>query len=230
MKTHIFLIISIFFAAGCREEKQAAHEMSNAKEAIGLTVTIPETGKINDGKPVGENWQNLLNSLDDWNFEKEYWKLSDDILHGAYNGGEKHHHIWTIKKYKDFELNVLIRMQGEGANSGVCIRLNPTDPDNAPGYQVDMGPGYWGCLWEERRAEMVQQFPREQADKLVKDQDWNHYYIIAKGHHIQAWLNGVKTIDVIHKQGFEEGSIGFQLCHGDKQTIVDVKTLYIREL
>ncbi|MEP6584778.1 MAG: family 16 glycoside hydrolase, partial [Ginsengibacter sp.] len=90
--------------------------------------------------------------------------------------------------------------------------------------------GYWGCLWEEKRAGMVQKFPEGLADKLVKKQDWNHYYIIAKVHHIQAWLNGVNTIDTIHNAGFEEGSIGFQLCHGDKHTILDVKSLYIKEI
>ena len=66
--------------------------------------------------------------------------------------------------------------------------------------------------------------------KLVIDGGWNHYYVIAKGHHIQAWLNGVKTIDIVHDAGFADGNIGFQLCHGDKHTTVDVKTLYIREM
>lgn len=110
------------------------------------------------------------------------------------------------------------------ANSGVCIRINPTSWDNVPGYPVDMGKGYWGSLWEERRAEMVQKFPDTLAQKLVRQNDWNHYYIIAKGHHIQAWLNGVKTIDIVHDAGFLEGNIGFQLCHYHNQTAVDVKS------
>lgn len=77
---------------------------------------------------------------------------------------------------------------------------------------------------------MVQQYPKELADKLVKAGDWNHYYIIANGHHITAWLNGVKTIDTVHQAGFSEGVIGFQLCHGDKHTVLDVKALSIREM
>ena len=47
---------------------------------------------------------------------------------------------------------------------------------------------------------------------------------------MQAWLNGVKTIDVVHKGGPREGSIGFELCHGQKHTILDVKTLMLREM
>ncbi|TMI88102.1 MAG: DUF1080 domain-containing protein, partial [Bacteroidetes bacterium] len=66
--------------------------------------------------------------------------------------------------------------------------------------------------------------------KIIKPNDWNHYYIIARGHHIQAWLNGVKTIDIVHESGFTDGNIGFQLCHQHNPTLVDVKSLYIREL
>ena len=58
----------------------------------------------------------------------------------------------------------------------------------------------------------------------------NHYYIVAKGPQIQAWLNGVKTIDVTHEDGPREGSLGFELCHGLKHTILDVKALWVREI
>ena len=157
--------------------------------------------------------------------------MNNGVLHGEANAEDLHHYIWTKKVYTDFELNVMIKMTGgEDANSGVCIRLHPTSWDNAPGYQVDMGKGYWGSLWEERRAGMIQKYPDSLAAKLVKANEWNHYYIIAKGHHIQAWLNGVKTIDIVHEAGFADGTIGFQLCHERRYTIVDVKCFYIREI
>ena len=41
--------------------------------------------------------------------------------------------------------------------------------------------------------------------------------------------NGVKTIDVVHEKGYARGKIGFQLCHGKKETNVDIKLLSIRE-
>ena len=205
-------------------------EQGNTPAEQKLEVTLPKVGEMINARPRGKGWINLLHSLDQWNAEKDFWQLTDGMLHGEYTGGKSHHYAWTTRIYKDFELNVLLKMTGAGANSGVCIRLHPTDPDNAPGYQVDMGEGYWGSLWEERRANMVQKFPDDLAKKLVKENDWNHYYIIAKGHHIQAWLNGVKTIDITHEAGFLDGAIGFQLCHGDKHTILDVKALYLKEL
>ncbi|MDA0841357.1 MAG: DUF1080 domain-containing protein [Planctomycetota bacterium] len=202
----------------------------SAQQATDLTVTLPDEGKLVDEKPVGEGWESLIDpELTVWESEPEYWSVKDGVMHGESKGGQ-HHHAYTKKEHKDFELHAVIKMAGNGANSGVCIRLKPTNFDNCPGYQVDMGPGYWGCLWEERRAGMVQRFPKNLADQLVHSNDWNHYYILAKGHHIQAWLNGVKTIDIVHEKGFPTGRIGFQLCHGKKETIVDVKTLMVREL
>ena len=195
-----------------------------------LKNSLPDAGKIVNDKPVGKGWTNLLSNLDEWQTEKEYWTLSKGVLRAEGENEKLHHYAWTKKTYGDFELNVMIKMVGdEDANSGVCIRLHPVNHDDAPGYQIDMGKKYWGSLWEERRAGMVQKYPDSLAAKLVKDNDWNHYYIVAKGHQIQAWLNGVKTIDIIHETGFTDGAVGFQLCHQKKHTVVEVKTFFIRE-
>lgn len=193
--------------------------------------TLPESGKMVDDKPTGKGWINLLASAEDWNFENAFWQLNNNTLHGTIGKEKEHHYSYTKKSYSDFELNVLIKMVGdEDANSGVCIRINPTNWDDAPGYQIDMGKGYWGSLWEERKAGMVQKYPDSLAMKVAKKNDWNHYYILASGHHIQAWLNGVKTIDIVHDAGFTDGKIGFQLCHMHNPTVVEIKSLYIRKL
>jgi len=195
-----------------------------------LKITLPKKGRLENEKPVGRHWVNLLKFRSDWNMDTSAYTLSNGMLHGDYYGGKFHNFAWTKKLYKNFELQALVKLDGKDANSGVCIRLNPVNADNAPGYQIDMGVGYWGCLWEEKRAGMVQKFSDSLAEKLVKKNDWNHYYVIAMGHHIEAWLNGVKTIDIVHAEGYEQGSVGFQLCHGDKHTVLDVKCLYIKEI
>ncbi|MES2373059.1 MAG: DUF1080 domain-containing protein [Bacteroidota bacterium] len=204
---------------------------SQAQGDNALQKTMPKAGRMDNNKPGGKGWTNLLQSDSVWNFEKNFWQLTDSGFHAVIGNEKEHHYSYTKETYKDFELNVMIRMVGdENANSGVCIRIKPTNWDNAPGYQVDMGKGYWGSLWEERREGMIQKYPDSLAQKLVHQNGWNHYYIIAKGHHIQAWLNGVKTIDVVHDAGFTEGNIGFQLCHLHNPTMVDIKALYVRKL
>ena len=120
-------------------------------------------------------------------------------------------------------------MTGSGANSGVGVRLRPESFNVAPGYQIDMGPGYWGCLWEEGGAGMLSQLSRRTANRIVRHGGWNHYYIVANEHRVQAWLNGVQTIDTVHGEGFADGAVGLELSHGEKHTILEVKTFAVRE-
>lgn len=216
--TLIFLLLSVYVNAVAQPDTTLQH-------------TLPESGKMVHDKPIGKGWIDLIKSTNDWNFESNFWQLNNKVFKGTIGNEKEHHYAYTKTSYSDFELNVLIKMVGDdNANSGVCVRINPTNFDDAPGYQVDMGKGYWGSLWEERRGNMLQKYPEAAAEKIVKKNDWNHYYIVAKGHHIQAWLNGVKTIDIIHESGFTEGKIGFQLCHMHNPTVVEIKGLYIRPI
>lgn len=221
----MIVMVTLIMISGFR-----SNSVKSIADNDSLRITLPREGKLVHDKPIGKNWVNLLASVNDWNADTAAYHFTDGTVHGDYNGGQFHNYAWTKKVYTDFELQALVKLTGKDPNSGICIRLHPTSADDAPGYQVDMGTGYWGCLWEERRAGMVQKFPDNLAAQLVKQNDWNHYYIIAKGHHIQAWLNGVKTIDTEHTTGFTDGNIGFQLCHGDKHTVLDVKCLSVREI
>jgi len=183
-------------------------------------------------QPQGTGWLPIFNgtNLDGWDAEAEYWKMDEGgVLHGRTPGTREHHYAYTKTNYADFELHADVKLIGN--NSGICIRIAPKNFDNVPGYQVDMGDGYWGCLWEEHGRGKVVDFPRAEADKLVRKEDWNHYYIRAVGHHMEAWLNGVKTIDVVDDKGLLTGPIGFQLCHGQgKLTDASFKNVVYRPL
>lgn len=181
-------------------------------------------------KPAGKGWKPLIGqTLEGWKAEPEYWKIEDGILHGITPGTQQHHYVYTETNYADFELHADVKLIGN--NSGICIRIEPENFDSVPGYQVDMGDGYWGCLWDEHGRGKVVSFSKADADKLVKKEDWNHYYIRAEKHHIQAWLNGVKTIDVIDDKGRLTGPIGFQLCHGvGRRTEVFFKNVVYRPI
>ena len=183
-------------------------------------------------KPAGAGWLPVFNgtNLDGWKAQTNYWRVDEGgVLHGHTPGTSDHHYAFTETNYADFELHADVKLIGN--NSGVCIRIAPTSFDNVPGYQVDMGEGYWGCLWDERGRGMVVKYPTDQAATLVHHDDWNHYYVRARGHHIEAWLNGVKTIDVVDEKGLLSGPIGFQLCHGTgKMTDASFKNVVYRPL
>ena len=185
------------------------------------------------GRPVGPGWKALFagDDLAGIRHEPEFWRLQEGVLGGHASGSPAHHYAYTEAEFGDFELHAQVKLSGRNANSGVCIRTAPASFDDVPGYQVDMGDGFWGALWEERRDGMVDAFPPAEAAKIVRDGDWNHYYVIARGAHIRAWLNGVPTVDVWHPRGFPRGAIGFQLCHGeDRETTAAFRDVWIREI
>ena len=186
--------------------------------------------KLKNGKPEGKGWVSLIpKDLKGWKYEPDYWKVEKGVLLGNTPGTPEHHYAYTEKEYGDFEMHADVKLVGY--NTGVCIRVKPTSFDDVPGYQVDMGDGYWGCLWDERGRGMVAKYEKADADKIVKKDDWNHYYIRAEGHHIQAWLNGVKTIDIVDEPGNLTGPIGFQLTHGvGNKTAASFKNVYIRPI
>ncbi len=131
--------------------------------------------------------------------------------------------IWTNGTVADFELRCAFRLvPGDSrgfANSGIQYRSKVVDPANwvVGGYQADMeaGPNFTGILYEERfrqimalRGEKVTWDEAGQKhvtgsvgdaadiEKSIKKGDWNDYVIIAKGNHLQQFVNGKQTVDV----------------------------------
>src|SRR5512133_1718832 len=132
--------------------------------------------------------------------------------------------IWTNGTVGDFELRCSFKLvpgDDKGfANSGVQYRSKVLNPANwvVGGYQADMeaGPNYTGILYEEA---MTRGIMAQRGEKAVFDKDgkrevvgsvgksadieasiktggWNEYVIIAKGNHLQQFVNGKQTIDV----------------------------------
>lgn len=197
------------------------------------TVVFGDTpdGVVVDGKPSQSGWKSLFNgkSLKGWVAEKGYWSVVDGAIVGDKKGETPHHHyLFSDKDYSDFELHIDVKM--DGYNSGVCARIQPKSFDDVPGYQVDMGEGYWGCLWDEHhRQTKIFDFPQNYADAIVRKGDWNHYYVRMVGTHITIFLNGVKTAEGDDPGGFASGPLGFQLCHG-ANTVASFKNIYIKAL
>ena len=91
-----------------------------------------------------------------------------------------------------------------------------------------MGEGYWGCLWDEHHRQVkIFDYPKADADKILRKDDWNHYFVRMAGPHITIYLNGVKTAEGDDPGGFPSGPLGFQLCHGDN-TIASFRNIYVK--
>jgi uncharacterized protein (TIGR03067 family) len=66
----------------------------------------------------------------------------------------------------------------------------------------------------------------------IKDEDWNDYVIIAKGNHLQHFINGQQTVDVTDEQpekAAKSGVLALQI-HAGPAMVVQFKDVRIRKL
>ncbi len=107
---------------------------------------------------------------------------------------------------------------------------------------MEAGPTYTGILYEERgkRGIMATRGEKVVWDKdckkqvvgslgnpdeikaAIKPREWNDYTIIARGNHLQQWINGVQTIDVTddcEAQRAMQGILALQLHAGPPMTV-----------
>jgi len=124
------------------------------------------------------------------------------------NGGD----IVTIRKYRDFEMKFDFRLTW-AANSGVkyyynegqhqnsCEEYQILDP-NHPDYDK---PNHAGVEGVHRIAALYDLKPAVGAEEvLTRLGEWNHGRIVARGSHVEHWLNGVKVLE------YERGSAEFR--------------------
>ena len=97
------------------------------------------------------------------------------------------------------------------------------------GPQADVADGYWGLLYEEKGRGILERYPAEEAKKLVHDQDWNDFEVIAQGKHVQMFINGTKVIDRTDPEFDDQGIIALQVHVGPAME-VRFKDLTIKEL
>lgn len=167
--------------------------------------------------------------------------------------------IWRGGVVKDFELTLKYRIVA--GNSGIQYRSVELAPGaQGPvlsGYQADFEAGtkYSGILYEEKargilalRGESVTITDSEDPKKptltkgapagdsdaiqaAIKSEDWNDYKIIAKGGHLQHFINGMKTVDVQDQStaGAKEGLLGLQI-HTGPPMVVQFKDINLKTL
>ena len=167
--------------------------------------------------------------------------------------------IWQGGKPADFDLRVSFRLNTTN-NSGIQYRSHPM-PARDPslnkwvlgGYQAEVRnePGLAGFIYDERgkrgrmclvgeRVEWTlegKQVVGSVGDKAAiaatfRTDDWNDYVIIAVGHHIRHYLNGVQTIDFTDQDPasrYASGLIGLQL-HAGKPMWVEFRNPRIKIL
>lgn len=176
----------------------------------------------------------------------EHWSVQDGAITGKttpetllkYNTFL----VWQGGRPADFELRLQYRIVG--GNSGVQYRSKVIDQERyvVGGYQadIDSSPRFTGMNYDERGRRIlaergqrvsidsegnkqVEQFgDKEALQKIVRNEDWNHYRIIARGNRLQHYINVYLMSEVIDNQtekAAASGVIALQAHQGPPMTV-----------
>ncbi len=193
--------------------------------------------------------------LDKWRGDSRIWSVKDGCILGQTtdeNQIERNTFLIYEDSFLDFELTFQYKIIG--GNSGVQYRSKVIDEALfvVGGYQADMEAGldHTGILYEEKgRGVLAKRGKQVVIDKdgnksenqfadsafiqeNIKSEQWNDYKVIAKGNHLQHYINGHKTIDVVDNETGKNSDAGlFALqVHKGPNMQVFYKDINIRKL
>jgi len=201
-------------------------------------------------------------NLRGWEYDPVYWRAADGVMIGEITPETVvRRNTFIYKKnliLRDFELKVEFRVSERG-NSGVSYRnaLVDTLPWALTGYQADIDGAnrYTGQNYEERgrqflalrgqttvirpghtsptSAEIRALNPQNDSlSRVIRPGDWNEYHIVARGNHLQHYINGVLMSDVTDDDPAArrmEGLLGVQVHVGPPMTI-EYRNFRVKEL
>lgn len=141
------------------------------------------------------------------------WEVKDGALVGNQEKDHKGGLIGTEKKYGDFEIELEFKVDNP-ADTGLFLRTR----EDGMGYQITIDyhkTGYIGSLYAPAEGGFIQ--VNKLWQQYFKKDKWNKLRARVEGQpaHVQAWLNGFKTIDYTdYRERYpREGYIGLQV-HG----------------
>jgi dienelactone hydrolase len=169
--------------------------------------------------------------LTGWEGDSSLWSARDGVLVGDSPGIKQNNFLATEASYSDFILKYSVRLAGDSGNSGVQFRSARLPGHEISGYQADIGPNYWGSLYDESRRNRVLAPANPRALDALHKGDWNHVTVRAMGNHITISLNGVTSVDYRETDPAiaRDGRIALQIHSGGPMK-VEFKDLYIQPL
>lgn len=221
----------------------------------GCQLTPREEAKRDAGSEMLFNGKDLTG----WSGLPDHWTVEDNAITGyttATNPLKNNTFlVWTGGTVENFELRFRYRIFS--GNSGVQYRSTLMDPEKyiVGGYQADFEAGttYSGILYEERmrgilaeRGLRTRVIDTNGAPKVVtlgrlassaelqaniRPEEWNDYTVIADGNHLQHYINGRCTADVVDDgaKAAKSGILALQIHVGPPMK-VQVKDIKLKRL
>lgn len=170
-----------------------------------------------DGR-TGTGWHSAKSAA----FPKSGWSIANGALTVEGGGGD----ILTTRNYRDFELSVDFRIT-PGANSGIKYFIDPNllkakgeavgleyqilDDARHPDAKMGRdGNRTIGSLYDLIAARNLSD-PSSPGKRVNPPGEWNRAVIVARGKHVEHWLNGFKVVE------FDRGSQAFEALVGQSK-------------
>jgi len=164
-------------------------------------------------------------SLARWEGDPALWSVEDGELVGRTGGLEQNSFLRSAYELGDFRLSLEVRLVGDVGNSGIQFRSVVREDGDVAGYQADIGPGWWGKLYEEHGRELLV----DRGSSAVRPDQWNRYVIECRGARVRTWLNDEPCVDLEDPAGARRGIVALQL-HSGGQTEVRFRNLALELL
>jgi type 1 glutamine amidotransferase len=223
------------------------HYLAGIQFAVGdLQADTTPSAKIsmpNVASHCGQGeWQSLFDgqTLNGWTQQNgtATYEVREGVIVGRSVLGSPNSYLCTNDMYGDFELQFEVKC---GAiNSGVQIRSLQNDEVangqvQGPQIEIEHSPGQAGYIYGEaysgwRSPEPQSKDPKVNAHRIFKNDQWNHYRILAQGPRIQTWINGQLVADLndLESYGrFHRGMIGLQV-HSHNAANVEIEWRNLR--
>lgn len=182
------------------------------------------------------------------------YRVEDGMIVGRTAKGSPNSFLCSDKDYGDFELEFDVKMD-DGLNSGMQLRSRGRAKTEATGKGVNNSVGrvfgpqveiassgekgsLSGYIYGEAMGDWRTPKDRLVAHKHFKNDEWNHFRVLARGPRIQTWINGALIDDLTDEAIYKthpKGYLGLQV-HGigakelPKPLTVAWKNIRIREL
>ena len=147
------------------------------------------------------------------------WTVEDGAFVGRAKNEKLYGLLFSDATFKDF--TVRFKFKHTSGDSGFYIRTEHKKPDQAHGFQVQVGPvgSGNGRIYESYGRNWLIKPDPEQEKKIIKANDWNEMVISAHGGHVIITVNGVTTCDWKDDKGRPEGHFALQMHSGTNNEV-----------
>lgn len=164
--------------------------------------------------------------LTGWQGDANLWRVENGEIVGKTEGLARNEFLRSELAAGDFRLSLAVKLVDDQGNSGIQFRSEALPDGEMRGYQADVGPGWWGKLYEENGRGLLSD---RSGEAYVKRGEWNEYRIEAAGGQVRTWINGQPCVELDDAAGARRGIFALQL-HSGGATEVRFKDLKLELL